>query len=141
MKRSLYETVRHGTFRDMDKALKIVGGRFYLAAKLLDMEPKRFRALVNYNQPLKAKWGRKKIGHPPGRIALQITPYQDDDARHVHYGGADLVKRLFARLKESQQKEVEEWLAQRARVAGVSEVPSENVAVRSQAPALEAVGA
>lgn len=59
----------------MDWALNLVQGYRLAAAKLLDMEPNRFRNLVNYHRSLKEKWGRSNPGRPPGALNFKIKPY------------------------------------------------------------------
>ncbi len=59
-----YQRVTPQELEQMDQALALVQGSFLAAAKLLDMDPQRFRNLVNYHPRLKAKWGRHRGRQP-----------------------------------------------------------------------------
>ena len=70
--RSRYRRVWPSELAEMDKALAIVGGSFLAAAKLLDMDPQRFRNLVNYHPQLKSKWGRSRGRQPQLKLRLRF---------------------------------------------------------------------
>jgi hypothetical protein len=58
----------------VDAALVLVQGSFLAASKLLDLEPQKFRNLVNWNSYLKAKWGKKRGAQK--RSGFPIKPYK-----------------------------------------------------------------
>ena len=71
-------------FERMEEALTVVHGNFLAAAKLIDMEPQRFRNLLNGNALLKRRWGKKRRGRPIGPAQNFIRFYNEDEERFVH---------------------------------------------------------
>lgn len=67
-----FERVCAHDLEQIDKALELVQGSFLAAAKLLDMDPQRFRNLVNYHPQLKEKWGRRRGRQPRLNFRLRF---------------------------------------------------------------------
>ena len=111
-----YQQATQAALAEMDRALSIVGGSFALAAKLLDVEPQRFRNLVNYHEAL-AKWQHSRRGRPVQEAVLTVEPFQDR-ARRAAWQGPVLVKQIIERLPQVDQEALFRWLA--TRFAGVA---------------------
>ncbi|MCD6050980.1 MAG: hypothetical protein K0Q55_2383 [Verrucomicrobia bacterium] len=71
--RTRYQRVWSYDLEQMDKALELVQGSFLAAAKLLDMDPQRFRNIVNYYPQLKSKWGRRRGRQPQLQVRLRFS--------------------------------------------------------------------
>lgn len=101
------ETVNAVTLREMDKALRFVHGSFVAAAKLLDMEPQRFRNLVNYHPSL-ARWRQNRRGRPAQKVGFFIQPFSQTDTAIP--SGLELVKCAWKGLTDAERLQIKEWI-------------------------------
>jgi len=92
----------------MDKALRLVHGSFIAAAKLLDMEPQRFRNLVNYH-PCLAQWRQRRRGRPSLEIGFQIRT-RDESAATIPIS-VELLKHVWKGLTVTERLQFQEWVA------------------------------
>lgn len=109
--RRLYQFVTVHRLRQIDQALRIVNGSFVLGARLVGMDPVKFKNTVNAHQSLKAKWGHKKTGRPRGRATLHKLVFDATDAipRDARSCAGQCVA-LFERLPWREQRRVHDLL-------------------------------
>ena len=77
--RRVYQLMTADRLRQIDHALKLTGGHFVLAARLIGLSPVQFKNAVNAHQWLKVKWGNKRQGRPRGRATVRKLVFNVGD--------------------------------------------------------------
>ena len=112
MRRGPYQIVGYDDAQAIDAALRLVGGQFALAARLVGMTPVKFKNTVNGRRWLKERWGHARRGRPPGSVPAPnlITLRGGELARKASRFGPEFAKRFLRMLPPGEQREVKEWL-------------------------------
>jgi len=108
MKSEPYQWANQETLEEINQALTLVGGSFIAAAKLVDLEPQRFRNLINHHPGLKKQWGQRR-GRSPIRTGLRIKPFVDVHVQALRQT-VEFVKIVFRHLTPAEQEHVKAWI-------------------------------
>lgn len=114
-RKQTYAWRRKRSLEEIDQALTLVNGSFVAAAKLLDMEPQKFRNAVNYHATLKNRW-RKGRGRPRQVPSFRIEPFVEDRAKAA-LREANLDREIVRLLSFVDRVELKAWLEGRFREA------------------------